>query len=190
MPKKIEEKIYILSPSRAYLAPAKVMGPIVHPMLVTKIVAVNILMNGAELYEYIPKTKDTLKLTLGNINDPNRYAVLNKKNTAETKAIPVEPVTRNGVPNVEKSEHIQEPIPEVGEKVAEPEQTSNVVDEPVTPVAEVVEPEEDVVAKLVFEYNEDGTVNETVINWGDYTKNQRKAIRVRINEHNASLTTK
>lgn len=170
MPKKIEEKIHILSPSRAYIAPAKVMGPIVHPLLVDKSVAVKILMSGAELYEYIPKTKKTLKLTLGNINDPNRYDVLNETKNTETKITPVEPVTKSGVPIINKSD-----IPEKDSVEEETEENPTEVS---------------TIDNLVFEYNEDGTVNESKIPWSTYSKNQRKAIRARINEYNASITSK
>ena len=53
MPKKIEETLHILTPYRGYIAPAKLMGPIVHPLPVTKSVAVQILMLGAKVFEYM-----------------------------------------------------------------------------------------------------------------------------------------
>lgn len=170
MPKKIEEKIHILSPSRAYLAAANVMGPIVHPLIVDKSIAVKILMSGAEVYEFIPKTKKTLKLTLGNINDPNRYAVTEEV-VVKPEPTPVAPVTRTGVPN------IVEPVVKVDPTPAE---------EPVVEET-VVEDAPQETALIEFEYNEDGTVDETKIEWGKYSKNQRKEIRAQINQHNNSL---
>ena len=55
MPKKVEEMLYILCPSRAYLYPAKIMGPIVHPLKLSKTAVIQLLMSGAEVYEFIPK---------------------------------------------------------------------------------------------------------------------------------------
>ena len=97
MPKKFEEKIHILSPTRAYFAPAKVMGPIVHPLLVEKKVAVQILMSGAEVHEYIPQNKKTIKLTLTNINDPHRYDTILPK-VVKDAAPAIDPVLKHGVP--------------------------------------------------------------------------------------------
>lgn len=184
MPKKIEEKIHVLCPSRAYLAPAKVMGPIVHPLAISKTAAVQILMSGAKLYEYIPKTKKTLELTLGNINDPNRYDEVAPKAVDTTPV--VKPTMKVGVPKVETTPAVtEEPI----ETVAQVEVAPEVVETPVTeeaPVEEVATTEEPL---IVFEYNADGTVDETKIEWSKYSKNQRKEIRAQITAHNESLTT-
>ena len=69
MPKKIDQSLYILSPSRAYLAPLKVMGPIVHPIKASKTSVVQLLLNGTEVFEYFPDSKRTLKLSLTNIKN-------------------------------------------------------------------------------------------------------------------------
>ena len=183
MPKKIEEKIHILSPTRAYLAPAKVMGPIVHPLLVDKRVAVQILMNGAEVHEYIPQNKKTIKLTLANINDPKRYENVIPKVIKEA-APAVEPVKRMGVPNVKPP---VEPVVET--KVEEATVASEPTIEPTVEVESAITeeaPQKSIFA-LTFEYNEDGTVDETKIEWNKYSKNQRKEIRAQINRHNESL---
>ena len=192
MPKKIEETIHILCQSRGYLAPAKIMGPIVRPLLVAKSVAVQLLMIGAEVYEYVPKTKQTIKLTLTNINNPDRYKVVAKP-TEETS---VTPVMKMGVPKVapmveEETQVVAEPVEEIA--AVEVSETSDVeevkeVEETVAAPADTDEstsPED-----ITFTYNEDGTVDESTIVWSNYTKNQRKAIRARINEHNATITTK
>ena len=191
MPKKIEEKIHILSPYRGYLAHVNVMGPIVHPLCVDKSVAAKILMNGAELYEYIPSTKKTLKLTLSNINDPNRYAELDKKHVDTFVATAVTPVTKLGVPTITEPEVKHE---EVIETVEDTITEENVIEEITEPAPEVKVEETVVTTETVrpasvfeFEYNEDGTVNESNIEWSKYTKNQRKELRAQINQHNASL---
>ncbi len=171
MPKKPTEMIHIVCPSRAYLAPAHVMGPIVHPLKVEKTVAVQLLMSGAEVHEYVPASKETIRLTLGNINDESRYNSIKEPIPEE---IPVEPIKKTGVPVIE------EPVVE-----QDVEPTEEVVEEVVSPTID--NGEDDVVGSLVFSYKEDGTVDETTISWGNYSKNQRKAIRARINEYNASL---
>ena len=194
MPKKIEERIHILSPYRGYLAPANVMGPIVHPLVVDKSIVAKILMSGADVYEYIPQNKKTLKLTLTNLNDPNRYTNPEVK-PAETIAAPVAPVTKIGVPAMEEPEvkpaevvepatEVETETPSVDEVPAAPvEETANSVEVEETDATETAQP----ASAFVFEYNEDGTVNEDKIEWAKYSKNQRKEIRAQINQHNASL---
>lgn len=195
MPKKVEEKLHILCPSRAYLAPAKIMGPIVHPLQVTKSVAVQLLMSGAEVYEYNPYTKQTMRLTLTNIKNDNRYNAVDTTSTAN-KEIVVEPVKKMGVPNIQPVQDTNETAEKVEEETTTPTAEVWQMSTPEDLVSEETEVEAtvttattntDVVAELTFEYNEDGTVNETVINWSSYSKNQRKAIRARINEHNATV---
>ena len=187
MPKKVEEKLYILTPYRGYINPLKMVGPVVHPIKVTKLAATDILMSGAEVYEFIPETKETIKLTLENIN--NRKEPI--KITQVTSA-PVTPVTVQGVPRVEESlDTIKD---EAGNEVDVP--AGDVNDEPAEIVSEEPAVEnvdestgkEDIVSTFAFEYNEDGTVNESVINWSSFSKNERKAIRARITEHNATVT--
>lgn len=185
MPKKIEEKIHILSPYRGYLAPVSVMGPIVHPISVNKSIAAKILMSGADVYEYIPSTKKTLKLTLSNINDPNRYADLDNNHEIEAPAA-VTPVVKVGVPVKEEPEDKTEEVLEVFEPDAlndEKDTLAEEINEEPT-VTETVQ----TASKFEFEYNEDGTVNESNIEWSKYSKNQRKELRAQINQHNTSLT--
>ena len=178
MPKKIEEKIHILSPTRAYLAPAKVMGPIVHPLLVDKKIAVQILMNGAEVHEFIPQNKKTIKLTLANINDSHRYDGVLPEIVKEV-APAVEPVKRMGVPNITPP---AEPV--VIETVVEESNIEPVTEDEINPTKEV---SQKLISTVAFEFNEDGTVDETKIEWNKYSKNQRKEIRAQINLHNESL---
>lgn len=173
MPKKVEEYIYILCPSRAYLAAVGIMGPIVHPLKVKKSAAVNLLMSGAKVYEYIPHDKKTIELTLGNINKPERYDSL-KQNTSQTNANPIFPTVKPGVPTKE----------EKLEQTNLQDEITPITDEQLT---ETVLTNEEVAATVEFTYNEDGTVNEADIKWDDYTRNQKRAIRARIIDHNNAL---
>ena len=163
MPKKVEEMLYILCPSRAYLYPAKIMGPIVHPLKLSKTAVIQLLMSGAEVYEFIPKTKKTIKLTLGNINNPNRYE--SAIETTEVEEKPVEPVVRKGVPN----------LVTIDASSSEEESDTAFINGHVQS------------DPVIFEYNEDGTVDESKIEWSKYSKNERKEIRRLINEKNESL---
>ena len=191
MPKKVEEKIHILCPSRAFLAPAKVMGPIVHPLQVTKSVAVQLLMSGAEVHEYNPYTKQTIRLTLANIKDDTRYNAIDTTAAVAPKEVAVEPIKKMGVPNVQPKEPDEVKVEEVEEEITTTEEQQMPAVEDITSeestATTTVTSTSDPVADLVFVYNEDGTVDETNIDWSIYTKNQRKAIRAKINEHNNSL---
>jgi hypothetical protein len=192
MPKKIEEIIHILSPYRGYITPAKLMGPIVHPLKITKSAAVQILMLGAKVYEFIPSTRQTLELTLDNINNPNRYDVLKTPeidNKSINKNTPIEPVKVKGVPKVEtpveelvdtlkdkKGEEVDVPSGDLNEEPAE------ILTEEAPVAPEEVKPDE-----FEFTFNEDGTVDESAIDWSKFSKNERKAIRAKITAHNESI---
>ncbi len=170
MPKKVEEMMYILSPSRAYLSPARIMGPIVHPLKISRAAVIELLMNGAEVYEFIPKTKKTIKLTLGNINDKNRYN--NKAEEDVTKvSTGIEPVISTGVQITST------------EKPDDAKTESEISTEELSTVDNIAAED----GPISFEYNEDGTVDESKIDWSSYSKNQRKEIRSKINENNAAL---
>lgn len=193
MPKKIEEKLHILSPYRGYLAPVNIMGPIVHPLIVEKSAVAKILMSGAEVYEYIPHSKKTLKLTLTNLNNPNRYAELDAK-VPEVAPVNVTPVTRTGVPTITepevKAEEVVAPVVEESTAPAEVEETATATEEEDTATEEESETETETQQPafvIEFDYKEDGTIDEDKIDWSKYSKNQRKEIRAQINQHNASL---
>jgi hypothetical protein len=192
MPKKIEERLNILSPYRGFISPINMMGPIVHPLPVEKSKVAQIIASGAKVYEYIPTTGGTIELTLSSLNNSNRHNAINLQENvkAEEKRIPtpVEPVIKVGVPNVEI------PVETVKEPVIEESSVEEVVNETAEITEEVVEeteevPEEKSAEKelITFQYNEDGTVNESVIEWNNYSKNERKTIRALINKHNESL---
>ena len=178
MPKKVDEMMYILSPSRAYLAPVRVMGPIVHPLKTSRSNVVQMLLNGTEVHQYFPDTKETLKLTLTNIKDPDRYrkAFQNTPIKAENPVIPQfkEPITRVVTPEKSETPEIKEeetPTPEAKEE-------------------EIPTTEEKKFNLIEFEFNEDGTVNETNIPWSNFTKNQRREIRMEITKINDSIEKK
>ena len=189
MPKKVEEMMYILSPSRAYLAPVRVMGPIVHPLKTSRSNVVQMLLNGTEVHQYFPDTKETLKLTLTNIKDPDRYkkAFQNTPIKAENPVIPQfkEPITRVVTPEKNETPEIKEevftPAPEIKE-----EETPA----PETKEEEIPTTEEKKFDLIEFEFNEDGTVNETNIPWSNFTKNQRREIRMEITKINDSIQKK
>ena len=197
MPKKVDEMLYILSPSRAYLAPVRIMGPIVHPLKTSRSNVVQMLLNGTEVHQYFPDTKETLKLTLTNIKDPDRYkkAFQNTPTKAESPVLPQykEPITK-----VVKAENpvipqFKEPIMRV--VTPEKSETPEIKEETPTPAPEIKEEEipttEEKKFNLIeFEFNEDGTVNETNIPWSNFTKNQRREIRMEITKINDSIQKK
>ena len=190
MPKKIEERLNILSPYRGFIAPINMMGPIVHPLPVDKSKVAKIIASGAKVYEFIPKTKETIELTLSNLNNLDRYNSVKAQEEvkAETKPepIPVEPITKVGVPKIETpAEVIEEtPVEEiVTEEVTEEASTEETIEESIVE-EETAEKDNEL---ITFQYNEDGTVDESVIDWSKYTKNERKSIRTLINEHNSSI---
>lgn len=195
MPKKVEEMMYILSPSRAYLAPVRVMGPIVHPLKTSRSNVVQMLLNGTEVHQYFPDTKETLKLTLTNIKDPDRYkkAFQNTPIKAESPVLPQykEPITK-----VVKAENPVIPqFKETITKVVTPEknETPEIKEETSVPEAkeeEIPTTEEKKFDLIEFEFNEDGTVNETNIPWSNFTKNQRREIRMEITKINDSIQKK
>lgn len=197
MPKKVDEMLYILSPSRAYLAPVRIMGPIVHPLKTSRSNVVQMLLNGTEVHQYFPDTKETLKLTLTNIKDPDRYkkAFQNTPTKAESPVLPQykEPITK-----VVKAENpvipqFKEPIMRV--VTPEKSETPEIKEETSIPTTETKEEEipttEEKKSNLIeFEFNEDGTVNETNIPWSNFTKNQRREIRMEITKINDSIQKK
>lgn len=158
MPKKIDQSLYILSPSRAYLAPLKVMGPIVHPIKASKTSVVQLLLNGTEVFEYFPDSKRTLKLSLTNINDEDRELKAFGDSVVEIEP-PVDPVTKTGVPKIENEDVIEE------ESETQESPSEN---------------------KYHFEINANGKVDESKITWSKYTKEERQEIRAEINRINKS----
>ena len=107
MTKKNIENIYILSPTRGYIEPLGMVGPIVRPILVPKKSVIKLLMLGVEVHEYVPKTKYTIKLTLKNINDKTRYGVEPENSVLKTDN-PVKPIEKTGVPIVRKETTISD----------------------------------------------------------------------------------
>lgn len=197
MPKKVEEMMYILSPSRAYLAPVRIMGPIVHPLKTSRSNVVQMLLNGTEVHQYFPDTKETLKLTLTNIKDPDRYKKA-FQNTPIKAESPVLPQYKESITKVVKAENPVIPqFKETITKVVTPEknETPEIKEETSTSAPETKEEEipttkEEKFNLIEFEFNEDGTVNETNIPWSNFTKNQRREIRMEISKINDSIQNK
>lgn len=206
MPKPLpERKIAITVNYRGWITLLNVMGPVVHPITVTEKKALQLVMSGAEVVEHI-KGGQTIKLTLDNVRDPRRYASLeakpiavdkkpgvpiNKANQLPKASVPTTP------PNVEKDPEpdpapVVVPPAKVKEPEPEPVQEEPVVVEesaPAVPVAEPEPPAEEPVGPLAkdyeFSYNKNGSVDETKIPWQDFSKNQRRLLRERINHINA-----
>lgn len=199
MAKKNPEYIHILCTSRAYLAALNMMGPIVHPLKVTKKQAVALLMSGAKVYEYIPGSQLTFELTLSNVNDKSRYDFLKqdemkKKAVQHTKSVGilVQPVeVKSEVEKKEEAPVVEtQPEPKATpvveeEAPADPEpEVAPIVEEPVVE-EQVVETAVSKVDSYEFTLNENGKVDESKINWNEFTKEERKALRTRINSINA-----
>lgn len=179
MPKPIEESLYILVHNRGYLAPLKMTGPVLRPILVPKTIARNLIMNGCDVYEYVPNSEYTVKLTPTNINDPHRLDGI-AISVANTK----KPMVKNNepkiTPEIEKLKAVQVPVPDEIRDLNIPKV------QPATVIADQPNPED-----YIFEYNEDGTVNESVIDWGKFTnKTVRRAIRNRITAINQEAKQK
>ena len=183
MPKPREEYLHILVRSRAYLAPLKMMGPIVHPLKVNKKAVIQLLLNSCEVVEYVPKTGNTIPLSLTNINDNGRYSSEDIASLKEVKT-PVKPVRVDGVPVETK--------PESNEKApADPETPKDESKEQVVETEDKVEETqtEPVVDDIIANYPlvmKDGKVDESDIEWNQFTKAQRRALRNRINEMNGN----
>ena len=181
MPKPIDVYLHVMIRDHAWLAPLGVMGPIVHPVKVNKKDIVKLIMSGCDIYEYILDTKDTIKLTVHNImDDKKRYADHEKEKAAKQD---VQFFSLGGDDVMEE----EEPAAETTTNVTEEDQPL-VID--ATEEAAVVpeeEPEKVTAETYVFIYNEDGTVNERTINWNEFSgRDERRALRARINEINAA----
>lgn len=175
MPKPLpERKIAITVNYRGWITPLNVMGPIVHPITVTEKKALTLVMMGLDVTEHIKKTGQTIKLALDNIRDPHRYAAVDVNAVAVDK--------KPGVP-VQKAN----PLPPKPQWTP-PSQPKAVEPEP-APEAEPVSEAEETTGLLAkdyeFSFNKNGSVDETKIPWADFSKNQRRLLRDRINEINA-----
>lgn len=161
------EKIHILCRTRAFIEPLKLMGPIVHPLYVEKSAVLRMVYAGLDVYEYIPATKNTIKLTVQNINKANRLE--EAKAPVNTKT--PEPVEVKTAPTVKTPEVVK--VPTV----------------PVEPKKEEVKegPWFNKPVDITFEYTSENLVDESKIDWTKYSKEERKIIRGMINAHNDSV---
>lgn len=178
MPKKVSEPLRIICTDRAYLEPLKVMGPIVHPVCVEKKIVFDLLMRGAHVKEYYPNEKVYLDLTVTNLNDADRFAKAfpNLNNTPIN-----EPIYRSEKSGVHTDTEI-------------PNNNTPVQDDPISndsnhavnvPESNLPVSDADFAKSVNYSYNENGTVNESNINWKEMTKGQRKAVRAEIDRLNA-----
>lgn len=182
MPKPAETYMHILVKDRAYLSQIGVMGPVVQPLKVNKKDVIKMIMAGCNIYEYLLDSKQTIKLTVHNImNDAKRhedyFKSLNTPKESEFFFIGDD----EDEPKFEDEE--EEASTESTEEAAvelEP-QTEDPVINP-DPETKTLSPE-----TYEFSYNEDGTVDETGIPWNQFaSREERKALRARINEINSA----
>ena len=80
--------------------------------------------------------------------------------------------------------------PEIKEETSAPEIKEEDTPAPETKEEEIPTTEEKKFDLIEFEFNEDGTVNETNIPWSNFTKNQRREIRMEITKINDSIQKK
>lgn len=201
MPKPREEYMHILCRDRAYLAPLGQMGPIVHPLKVNKKAVVKLLINGCTVYEVNPATGATVELTLTNINDNSRFEKQSQTASPTEPSAPVKPTPVTGV-STEPSDAPAPADPETSqseEQVVEDEKSGTSesaeasqdsrpsTEEHETGTAQKSDPRSKVEAyELVIKEN--GRVDETKIDWSGLTKEERRALRNRINTVNAEAT--
>ena len=94
-------------------------------------------------------------------------SLLTPENVRDAKPIDAKPIPAPAPPE----EKPEDPIPDL-----EPENIPKVETKPID------------VETMVFEYNANGKIDETKIAWGNYTKEERRAIRARINEINSKVS--
>lgn len=193
-----EPKICVTVNYRGWIEFLKVMGPVVHPISITEKKALSMVMAGLDVVEHFGNGM-TIKLTLENIRDHNRYHDTSAVQAPVEKktGVPVTPPT-SYAPKPDKKpapapapEPKPEPAPIPEEVVtAPPTAIQTVPGVPVTgatePAEETTEEETGLLAKdYVFEkFNKNGSVDETVIPWQSFSKNQRRLLRERINKLN------
>lgn len=181
MPKPAETYMHILVKDRAYLSQIGVMGPVVRPLKVNKKDVIKMIMAGCNIYEYLLDSKQTIKLTVHNImNDAKRhedyFKSLNTPKESEFFFI--------GDDEDEPSFDDGEEVPAESTEEAAVELESQTEDPAINPDSEpkTLSPE-----TYEFSYNEDGTVDETGIPWNQFaSREERKALRARINEINSA----
>ena len=179
MPKKVEIYKYIVCTDAAYLAPLKMMGPVKRPVKISGTDIMKMLMGGCHIAEYDFESKTYSTLTVEKLREDMR------------KANPSVP--NKTTPQVIHEPEVEEEIP--AKNPVEPQEIAPVIVEetPTAPVEEDENPkwedEADTTVSKVDAYefvlNEEGKVDESKINWSDFSKAERKALRARISEVNS-----
>lgn len=202
MPKPREVYMHILCPDRAYLAPLKLMGPVVHPMKVNKKAVIRMLTYGCTVYEVDLKTQSTVKLSLTNINDEHRFeSTPEAEPKSEQVPAPVPMTHSEGIPNlvpaVPETDESKKQVVEDTTGKSESADTSSETRPSVTETGTTQNgndqsKEKDLVESYELTINENGKVDETKIDWSKFNKEERRALRNRITainaEANASAT--
>lgn len=73
MNKKNDRKILITCPKVGFIPHLGMQGPIPNPLRVDYTTCVNMIIAGVSLYEVDPATRNTVLLTLDNIDDENKF---------------------------------------------------------------------------------------------------------------------
>jgi hypothetical protein len=176
MPKPQEVFLHVLIKDRAWLSPIGIMGPVIQPLKVNKKDVVKMIMSGCNIYEYLLDSKQTIKLTVHNImDDDKRHAdflkAINTPQESEFFSLGDDDEEDEAVEEEESTE----------EAAVELDHGTYMVDLPAR------EPKPFSAADFEFEFNDDGTVNEKNIPWNRFSsKEERKALRARINEINSA----
>ena len=153
-----DKRIYITTPSKYYLDPLSMYGPINAPLPITISAAKSLLYRGITLFKYDPETKTSERLTLANINKPKSLSS-NYSNRPMTSTV------------------VKDNTSVIEEGVVKSEVVSGV---PIN--TKPFDP-----STLNYDYNEDGTIDDNNIPWSNYLKVERKAIRAYIEDYNANL---
>ena len=177
---KTNEKLRILCSHNGYITPVDMMGPIVQPKLVSKASVIKMLMLGYNVEEVVKGSKTKIKLTLSNINDPNRYG---KKDESI-----VNPVVRPGVTNNTNKKAVTTELNSTS-KVFTPKEEKEVEsttasETTTTTTNDTTTKNENLAKNYEFTYKPDGTVDETNIDWNSFSKSERRALRSRIIKEN------
>ena len=160
MPKPQTEYLHITCLDRAYLAPIKTMGPIVRPLKVEKKAVIRLVMSGAHVAVYNLQTKESTMLTMQNIKSLEGSTVT---------ASPRNNISLNK--NTDKASEV--PVETPAPVIEQPEEKA------ASETSDSMDGD-----KYALEFNPDGTVNETHIPWGSFSKAERKKLRARINAAN------
>lgn len=121
--KKRNEEIFVKVLRNGFIPQLGICGPIPNPIKITRGVAHSMIVAGLKVFEFNPKTKETVELTVDNVFantaevKKDDVTINNVKPTPVKVAEPIKAVTFNGVKVSDKVE--EKPVEKVEEKVVE-----------------------------------------------------------------------